>query len=356
MIPCIPASFVKKTALAAYETEFRKADDRRGADPYTSAALHFVELGERRLLAGAHLERLTPACGGFTGKRTSHDAHIVHTAYRAFFEQFFGIYAEADYVEGLVEELELVPAFQHGRKGHVYYVLELKDLFRIIGYVGRTQGYTPFYERGLPRTAEELMERRTVGVQSRYVALDGAAEVLEDLKTRQVATLVFLDIDAPRAVSVKFGRGRMAIGVDPLLLEDMDAIRSWMNNVRYRLLRALTKVSRKVVRRFQSGRLRAVFALTQRQAKADSSLALVEKYGALASSQRSLGEGEGWFGKKLSRVAPEPVLTNSNRPPALTIEVIAEDGPEESAGGDREEGAGACGGGAGGGTCLGAGN
>lgn len=342
---CFPFSQPLKATLGAYEMVYRKGDSRRDADDFTSASLHFVDIAERRLLAGACLNGLTPVVGALMGKRVAQDAHIVHTAYRVFFEKFFGIYAEADYVEALVEELELVPAFQHGRKGHVYYVLELKDLFRIIRYIGKTQSYTPFYERGLPRTAEELMEWRTVGVSSRFAAVDGAAEVLEDLKTRQVATLVFLDVDAPRAVSVKFGRGRMAIGVDPLLLEDMEGIRSWMNNVRYRLLRALTKVSRKVVRRFQSGRLRAVFALTQRQVAADS---IAKNYRELASS--------GWFRKKLSRVAPEPVPTNSNRPPALTIEVIAEDGPEESAGDDREEGAGACGGRAGRGTGLGAGN
>ena len=343
-------------ALGAYQTEFRKEDERRGADPFTTAALHFVDVRERRLLAGAHLDRLTPVCGGFTGKRSSHDAHIVHTAYRVFFEQFFGIYAEADYVEGLVEELELVPAFQYGRKGHVYYVLTVKQLFGIIGYVSKTQGYTPFYERGLPRTVTELMERRTVGVESRYIGVDGAAAVLEDLKTHQVATLVFLDVDQPRGVSVKFGRGHVFVGIDPFLQDDLETLRSWLNNVRYRLLQALTKVSHKVVRGFKSGRLRGVFALTQRQVAADSSLALVEKYSALASSQRALGEGGGWWGKKLNRVVPESPATNSNRPPALTIEVISEDGPEESVYGNREEGAGACGGGPGGGTGLGTGN
>lgn len=354
----------KPSVLAQYQTEFRKGDSRRAADPFTAAALHFVDIRERRLLAGAHLSRLTPVVGGFTGKRSPQDAHIIHTAYRAFFEKFFGIYVEAEFVEGLVEELELVPAFQHGRKGYVYYVLTLKQLFSIIGYVKRTQEYTPFYERGLPQTEEQLLALRTVGVESRYIAVDGAAEVLEDLKTQQVATLAFIDVDEPRGVSVPFGHGRMFIGVDPFLLDDMESLRSWLNNVRYKLLRALTKVSRKVVRRFQSGRLRAVFALTksafaltQRQLRPDSSLALVEKYGELAGSQRALGNGGGWWGKKLNRVAPEPVpTTNTHRPPALTIEIVAEDEREESVCGDCEEGAGACGDGVGRGTGLGAGN
>ncbi len=371
MDTCIRFARSKKTALGAYQMEFRKEDTRRGADPFTTAALHFVDVRERRLLAGTHVDRLTPVCGGFTGKRSSHDAHIVHTAYRVFFEQFFGIYAEADYVEELVEELELVPAFQYGRKGHVYYVLTVKQLFRIIGYVsssgtehgrcsgtehGHTKGYTPFYERGLPRTEEELMTLRTVGVESRYIAVDGAAAVLEDLKSRQVATLVFLEVDQPRGMNVKFGRGHVFVGVDPFLQDDLESLRSWLNNVRYRLLQALTKVSHKVVRGFKSNRLRGVFAITQRQVQPDSSLALVEKYSALASSQRALDEGGGWWGKKLNRVVPEPPATNSNRPPALTIEVISEDGPQESVCGNREEGAGACGSGPGRGTGLGTGN
>jgi hypothetical protein len=325
MKDCFPFSQSKKEVLCSYQTEFRKADERRGADPFTAAALYFVDVRERRLLAGAHHGGLTPVIGAFKGRKAAQDAHIVHTAYRAFFEMFFGMYVDADTVEGLVEELELVPVFQHGRKGYVYYVLTIKQLFSIIEYVGcsfsktvrNTHAYTPFYERGLPRTQGQLMSLRTVGMSSRYEPLDGAAAILEDLKTKQVVTLVFVDVDEPRPIK----EGGILLGMDPFLLEDLEGIRSWMNNVRYRVLRALTKVSHKVVRHFQPDRLRAVFAQTRRQVAADS---IAKNYSELVYSN--------WFKKKLSRVAPEPVTTNSNRPPALTIEIVDKDGPEDSTG------------------------
>ncbi len=323
----------QRAALLSYTTEFRKADSRRGADPFVSAGLYFVDVRERRLLGGAFLERLTPVIGGFAGRRCSQDAHIVHTAYRVFFELFLGLYVDAEYVEGLVEDLQLVPDFQRERKGYVYYVLGMKQLQRILAYVERTHEYTPFYERGLPHTLDEVLTRRTVGLSPRYMQLDGAGEILEDLKNKQVVTLVLVDVDEPRPVRVPGHGGRpgQMLGIDPFLLDDMDGIRCWLNNTRHKLLQALTRVSRKVVRRVEAGRLRAVFALTRRPAT-DPSIALVAKYADFAEERRELDAAAGgWFGKKLTRVVPMNVgVSTAKRGPAPTLEIIKEDVRDES--------------------------
>lgn len=310
-------------AMSFYMKEFRKADARRGADLFDTASLHFVDVRERRLLVGARSWGLTPVVGGFVGRRSFHDAHIIHTAYRVFFEYFFGLYVDAEYVEGLVEDLGLVPEFQKERKGHVYYVLGLKQLLRIIGYVGRTHTYTPLYERGLPRTLEDMLARRTVGLSSQYMAVDGAAAVLNEAKSKEISILLFLDMDDPRGVR----EGHTLYGVDPFLLDDLEGIRSWLNHVRYKLLQTLTRVSRKVVRRIQEGRVQAVFALSRRKAVApstDPSIALVAKYVDLAEERRDLEAAPSWFGKKLNRVVPLEEVTSIKRTPVRTLEIIEE--------------------------------
>lgn len=317
--------------MMSYITEFRKADGRRGEDPFVTAALHFVDVRERRLLAGTRPWGLTPVIGGFVGRRCFQDAHIVHTAYRAFFELFLGIYVDVEYVEGLVENLGLVPSFQRERKGHVYYVLEMKHLRWILQYVEGTHEYTPLYQRGIPRSIEEVLERRTVGLSPRYAVLDGAEGILEEAKNKQMETLVFLDMDEPQGARITTrGGGHTMFGIDPFLLEDMDGIRCWLNNMRYKLLQALTKVSRKVVRQAQTVHRRAVFALTRRAAAVEPSVAIVAKYTGLAEERRDLERADGgWFRKKLTRVVPANEVSTAKRTPAPTLEIIEENVRDE---------------------------
>ncbi len=305
------------------------------AETYSSVSLHFVDVVERTVLAGAQLEKLTPVVGGFGGKRAAADACAGHTAYRIFFELFFGIYADADFVEGLVEELRLIPEYQKAFKDRAFYVLRYRDLLRIVDYVRRAREYVPLYEKELPRSMAEVLRLRTLTLDPHFVRCDGVAA--EGLVRSSVSVLAHISVDEPRGIEMPLSsrRARTLLPVDPFLLDDLGEIRSWLNHKRFAFIRALTRVSRKVVRRIQTGKLRAVYALTRRKAtpseEEQKSLALVEHYRELADERRAV-EGGGYAGvspwKKLNRVVPWSEGITEKRTPAPTLEII-EDGRED---------------------------
>jgi hypothetical protein len=349
---------------------FGKSGDRpmmtyyEAAETYTAVSLHFVDVVERTVLAGAQLEKLTPVVGGFGGKRAAGDVCAGHTAYRIFFEQFFGIYADADFVEVLVEELRLIPEFQKMFKDRAFYVLRYRDLLRIVDYVRRSREYVPLYEKELPRSMAEVIRLRTLMMDPRIQLCDGV--MAEDLARSSVGVLAHISVDEPRGIEVPLSsrRERRLLPVDPFLLDDLGEIRSWMNHKRYAFFRALTRVSRKVVRRIQTGKLRAVYALTRRRAapspEEQKSLALVEHYRELADEHRSTGlAGVLNFPsrKKLNRVAPWGGGTPQKRTHAPTLEIIAENGSEDGNQDEHCEGdSGPCGGGDSSGTGPGEGH
>jgi hypothetical protein len=311
------------------------------AETYSAVSLHFVDVVERTVLAGAQLEKLTPVVGGFGGKRAAGDVCAGHSAYRIFFEQFFGIYADAEFVEGLVGDLRLIPEFQKMFKDRAFYVLRYRDLLRIVDYVRRTREYVPLYEKELPRNMGEVIRLRTLTMDPRIQLCDGVSA--EDLARSSVGVLAHISVDEPRGIELPFDshtshnrRERRLLPVDPFLLDDLGEIRSWMNHKRYVFFRALTRVSRKVVRRIQTGKLQAVYALTRRRAtpspEEQKSLALVEHYRELADERRSTGLA-GLFNfpsrKKLNRVVPWGESTEHQRPPAPTLEIIEEDGNQD---------------------------
>jgi hypothetical protein len=338
------------------------------AETYTAVSLHFVDVVERTVLAGAQLEKLTPVVGGFGGKRAVGDVCAGHSAYRIFFEQFFGIYADADFVEGLVEELRLIPEFQKMFKDRAFYVLRYRDLLRIVDYVRRMREYVPLYEKMLPRSMAEVIRLRTLTMDPRIQLCDGVSA--EDLARSSVGVLAHISVVEPRGIELPLSsrRERRLLPVDPFLLDDLGEIRSWMNHKRFVFFRALTRVSRKVVRRIQTGKLRAVYALTRRKAlpsvEEQKSLALVEHYRELADEHRSTGlAGVLNFPsrKKLNRVVPWGDGTEHQRPPAPTLEIISEngreDGTEDGYQDEHREGdSGPCGGGDSGGTGSGEGH
>lgn len=345
---------------------FGKSGDRpmmayyEAAETYTAVSLHFVDVVERTVLAGAQLEKLTPVVGGFGGKRAAGDVCAGHTAYRIFFEQFFGIYADAEFVEGLVGDLRLIPEFQKMFKDRAFYVLHYRDLLRIVDYVRRTREYVPLYEKELPRNMAEVIRLRTLTMDPRIQLCDGV--MAEDLARSSVGILAHISVDEPQGIQLPLSsrRARTLLPVDPFLLDDLEDIRSWMNHKRYAFFRALTRVSRKVVRRIQTGKLRAVYALTRRRAapseEEQKCIQLLERYVEQADEHRSTGlAGVLNFPsrKKLNRVVPWGYSTEHQRPPAPTLEIIAENGNQDE---HCEGDSGPCGGGDSGGTVPGEGH